>query len=297
LIDAQGGLVEGEQDDGAALIIAWIFPFESGGNGGKRGLGLLGSDSRLQSANNGDPAEATVIFVLFGQTGENIVAHADGNPKNIGAAEGDGAFEVRRCNADNRVGSSIQRDRLADRIRVGPEVASPEAIAQNDYGVGARLFVLVAQKSAAAIRFHAENIEIVRAGEHRVQLLGLGASAPVHREGEGDRGKTGEDRVLVAVVFVVGEGCAGKLKVGVGVDGLVVAGKQFDQLGRFLHGKRMKKNSVDDGEDSGVGANTESEREYGNEGKTGALAEEARTAPEILQKSFKHGYPSGHAIH
>ena len=80
---------------------------------------------RFQATDDGEPAEAPVRFKILELTGKHIVAHGDGDPEQVGAAEGHDAFEARRRHANDGIGRAIQGDGLADELVIGTELASP----------------------------------------------------------------------------------------------------------------------------------------------------------------------------
>src|SRR6266853_6240868 len=54
---------------------------------------------------------------------------------------------------------------------------------------------------------------------------------------------------------------------------------------RVAEAERTKQNSVDDGEDGGVRADAEGERQNGDQSETGTLGQEAERVTKILQQS------------
>ena len=219
LIDAESRLVERKEFDGAAFVVAGIFLFESGSDGFHGGPGLRNVNLRFHAADNGEPAKAAVVFERFELPGQRIVAHGDGNPEQVRAAEGDDSFEARRRHAHDRVGRPIQGDGLADILFVGTEPAGPQAVAQNHFRVAAELLVAIGDERAPAIGLDAQHIEEIATDQRGVQLLWLGLASPIQRNGESDHSQTRENGVLIAIVFIVGERSTGELEVGVGIDG------------------------------------------------------------------------------
>src|SRR6202030_4175671 len=62
---------------------------------------------------------------------------------------------------------------------------------------------------------------------------------------------------------------------------------EVDELFRRLHRKGLVKDGVDETEDGGVRANSESQREHGNCSEAGILAQHARGVAQILKESFE----------
>ncbi len=60
-----------------------------------------------------------------------------------------------------------------------------------------------------------------------------------------------------------------------------------DKLVRLRIGKRLEQDTVDDAEDSGVGADADGERQQDCDGESGRLAKAAKSELEIGEKRFK----------
>jgi len=118
--------------------------------------------------------------------------------------------------------------------------------------------------------------------------LRLRLASPIQRDGERDRCQSGEDIVLVAEVLVVGERSWGELEVGVGVDGLRVAGVHLRQPRRLLDRQRVKEDRVDDRKNRGIRANAQRQREHGYAGEARALLQHPQPAPQILLEVSSH---------
>ena len=229
LINAQRRLVERKEFNGAAFIVARILLLEAGSDGLHRGASLRKVNLRFQATDHGEPAEAPVIFEILELAGKHIVAHGDGNPEQVGTAKRNDAFEARWRDAHDGVRCAIQQDGLADEFFVGTKPACPHAVAQNHFRVAADLFVPIGDEGAAAIGLDAEHIEEVTAHERGVQLLRLGLATPIQRDGKGNGRQAGENSVLVAVVLVIGQRCAGELEVGVRIESYRVACEKLRQ--------------------------------------------------------------------
>ena len=271
LIDSQRRFVQGKEFDGAALIVAGILLLKADGDRFHGCLRLLDAHSGFQPADDREPAEAPVIFPVLELPGKHIVAHADGNPQHVGTAERDDSFEAWRRDAHNGVGRPIQVDGLADLFVVGTESPRPQAVTQDHFRVAAEFLVSVGDKRTAAIGLYAEHVEEISADQRGIQLLRLGLAAPIQGDGEGDDRQAGENRVLVAVVLVVGKRSAGELEVGIRIYGSGVAGEHLRQARRLLDGQRVQEDGVDDGEDGGVCPDAQRQRQHGHECKPGAL--------------------------
>src|SRR5207249_3487712 len=113
--------------------------------------GLVEVKLRFQPADDGEPAEAAVVFPVLELPGEHVVAHGDGNPEQVRTAERDYAFETRWRDAHDGVRRAVQQDGLADELFVGTKAARPQAIAQNHFRIAADFLVAIGDESAPAI--------------------------------------------------------------------------------------------------------------------------------------------------
>jgi hypothetical protein len=66
-----------------------------------------------------------------------------------------------------------------------------------------------------------------------------------------------------------------------------------DELLGMLDGKIAEQDLVDEGEDGGVGADAEGEREQGDQGEAGALGERAEAEAGVLEEAVEGGFPAG----
>src|SRR3954454_11972587 len=60
-----------------------------------------------------------------------------------------------------------------------------------------------------------------------------------------------------------------------------------DELVRIVVRKRAKEHGVDDAENGGVGADAESEREYGGDGESGATTERTESEAYVLEDALE----------
>jgi hypothetical protein len=67
--------------------------------------------------------------------------------------------------------------------------------------------------------------------------------------------------------------------------GIVV--EEFDELPWIAHGERMQHQAIRHGEDRGVRADAEGEREYGDRGETRRFAQHAQAEAQVLNQGFK----------
>ena len=119
------------------------------------GLRLCERATRLEPA---DEVQLSVLFVReVGLAEDRTGGHED-----VGGPAGARAFEVRRRDADDRVGRPSEREASADAARVSREPPLPEAVAQDDDLVvtGGRVFAR--EKEATRVWPESEHGEIAR---------------------------------------------------------------------------------------------------------------------------------------
>jgi len=66
-----------------------------------------------------------------------------------------------------------------------------------------------------------------------------------------------------------------------------------DELFGVSDGEGLEHEAVDEGEDGGVGANPESEREDGDGGEAGTLGHHAEAEADVVEDAFGGGFPGG----
>ncbi len=125
LIDAQCRFVQRKEFNRAALVVARVLFFKADGDRLHGSAGLVEVKLRFQPADDGEPAEAAVVFPVLELPGEHVVAHGDGNPEQVRTAERDYAFETRWRDAHDGVGRAVQQDGLADELVVRAEFSRP----------------------------------------------------------------------------------------------------------------------------------------------------------------------------
>src|SRR6267143_3523417 len=137
LIDPQRRFVQRKEFHGAALVVARILFLEAGGDGLHGRARLGNADLRLQAADDREPTEAPVILEILELAGKHVVAHADGNPEHVRAAERHDSFEIWRRDTQDRVRRAIQGNGPADQPDVGTESPDPQAVTQYHFRVAA----------------------------------------------------------------------------------------------------------------------------------------------------------------
>src|ERR1700721_1411242 len=150
-----------------------------------------------------------------------------------------------RSDSDYGVRGGVESDGLANDAGVGAKATRPESVAEDGERIGADLLAFVGIEEAAAVGLDAEDVEEVRADQGGLKLLRLGLAAPVEGKSEGDGGEASKDRVLIAIVLVIGKRGGGELEGGVGVDGFGVARIHFGEPGGFLDREGREEDRVD----------------------------------------------------
>src|SRR3984957_18555374 len=197
--------------------------------------------------------------------------------QNVGSLE---ELKARRQNADKCVRLRIERYRLADPIRGTAKAALPERVADHGYGRTADA-VFLRKKRAADDGRDAQKREKPGGDVPAFESLRL-ASA-----GDREICKAGgfhgfEGAALVAPVFIVLVRGGDRREHGVAFD------DQHDVRGIAV-GERAKQHAIDDGEDRGVRANAESEREDGDNRKARILEKHPDAIFQIVQEAIHSG--------
>ena len=154
-------------------------------------------DARLQAAEAKEEQTAPRVVPVEARLRDQV--HRNRQPDGRPAAE-QRAGEVLRGDADDRERRPVERDRLADDLRIRAEAALPETLAEHRNRRGLGLFLR--QEPAAERRLGPEQREVVAGDELRRDLFGFLPRAVVHR-GEGERPHVGERCVLRAEVLEI----------------------------------------------------------------------------------------------
>jgi hypothetical protein len=192
----------------------------------------------------------------------------------IGLHDREGAGELRRRDADDGEVGAVELDGVADHRGVGGQVALPEAVRQDDDGVGARGLVFFRQEPTPELGLDAEDREVVARNECPEEHLGVGLAVPaVHHVHLG--GEAVECLGLVAVVDVVEiRGHVERVIRG--------AGEDFDDLVDVGHRQRLEQEAVDHREDGRVHADAERQRQHRHCGKARVGAQLAQGVSHVV---------------
>ena len=186
-------------------------------------------------------------------------------------------IEVRLQDPNDHIGIAAQRDGLTDDRGIGGKAPLPEAVAENNHFVAARQ-ILRAREGAPAIGLCAEEAEVTGAHLCRLQLLRDSASGQVHHAGP-ECGDVLENAGLFAPMLELGGrgGGSGALRGSV---------HQQDQPFRVGERGGLQQHRVDDREDRRIRSDSQGESRYRRGGEAGALPQEAKRVPDVLDQRF-----------
>ncbi len=186
--------------------------------------------------------------------------------------EGEGDPQIRRVgqplepgrhDAGNRVAVGVERQGLADDVRVRPEAALPQAVAQDDDVGRPRDVVLVGGEGASARGGDAQQAEVRRRdelGEDALRLVGARQRQRLVVEG----GHRFEALRPVAPVGVVGIRGAPAFHARAHD-----VAPELDEARGIGVRQRLRPHGVDEAEDRGVAADPDRQREDGGRGEAG----------------------------
>src|SRR5712672_1513094 len=184
--------------------------------------------------------------------------------------------------SDDRVALSIEKNLFAEYLKIGSEAALPQIVA-NDYDVRVARPVLLRDKDATKGSLDAQCAEKFRSDQLSFHPNRLALTAEIETAVT-VRGHALEDSVLT---HPVGE---------IPRRGLIFLILIIRQANVFINhdetiGLRIRQSfeqdRIDDREDGGVCANTQGQRQNGDERETGVLAQHASGVAQILQKFFE----------
>ena len=174
------------------------------------------------------------------------------------------AHELRRCDAEDRVGASAQTHFAADDGWVPAERGVPILVGQHDDGMGAWIDVVPRQDRSAHQRFNSKQREVV-SGDHLARDH-LDGTIPIDlREVDPSRADAFEHvsrSVSNVLVVRVREDVVMKVRC---VD------VEINELFGCLEGGLFQQHGIDEGEDGSVGANSDCQRQDRDRCETGAL--------------------------
>jgi hypothetical protein len=169
-------------------------------------------------------------------------------------------------------------DGFARKVGIGIETVFPNTVAENDDGS----VLLVSAKASTEGHRELSDVEEIGGGGLAPEALGITFAGDGGGEKFIESSDAGEGAGVVAKIREEGpgEGIAAFVAVG-GVEG--------QESRRIANGRGMENEAGNQGEDGGVGADTESEGEDGNQGEGGFVSEEARGKTKISEEGFESG--------
>ena len=256
---AEGG------DGGADLVIGVrVLLFETGGEGGEVGAGLLEGDAGLHAPDGvvGMVAAEAQAFAVHGERGPHLRAE--------GELEGGGH------DAHDFVLTGVEFDGLPDGIGVAGVAGGPQAVTEDDDVVFTGL-VFAGGPGAPDLGRDAEEVEEIGGGGEGERMLGAAFGGEVDVVGPIEEGHVLEGGVLGLPIEEVGAG-----------EG-VFAGRGFgfveaDELLRMAVGEGPEEDCVDDAEDGGIGADSDGQRDGGNESESPGVPQVAEAVLEVEQE-------------
>ena len=165
-----------------------------------------------------------------------------------------------RRNADYGVRRRVQRQNLPHHIGIRSEFIGPQAEAYYRHIIAARLGVLVRQKETSRNRAQSEDFKIVCTDHLTENLRRLRTTAPRQWKWAYKASEPGENLVLSRIVLEIRVRHSQFRRICRGDQSLAVNRIHFDETRNVLDGQRIQENSVHNGEDSGVSANSEGQR-------------------------------------
>jgi len=188
-----------------------------------------------------------------------------------------GADETRRRDPDDGKGMSVEQDCLPDDGRIAVESFLPAGVAHNHDWLRARRPILFRPETAPERRFYSENVEVISRDIVTPDAL-VNAIVAETGDDEAISEQTGEDRVAISVVLVVGIRLESEIRA---VAQLAV---HRDELRRLAQGQRSQEDGIDETEDGGVGANPKRHRRDGERGEARMLPQLAPAVTDVLQE-------------
>src|SRR5882762_8602596 len=196
--------------------------------------------------------------------------------------------EARSHDADERPGDTVQVEGLADKSRIGLELADPSGVAQNknrrSTGLEVGGFEGAAQERRDAEKFERARGDVVSA-EAESGLSG-GVDDVVFEVGD----DSVEDVILSHVLAEFGiEECAAPFTIGT----IPVVDPDDDKVAGIFVGEGLKERVVHDAEDGGGSADAEGESKNGDESKTAIFHKTAKCKSKVAGKDLQMIFPAG----
>jgi hypothetical protein len=188
-------------------------------------------------------------------------------------------LERGRHHPDYPIFAVVHRHDAADHRGIRAKPAPPQSVAEQQHAPMIRA-ILVGGERAAEGRPHAQEIEVVPADPHCGKALRLA----VGNEGRQPRAHHREALNRAAALPPVQD----RREADVRGNAFRIAIADGDEpLGRFVR-QRPQQNSIDDAEDSGVGADAERERDEHSRGEPRRVAQHADAVAQVLAERIQH---------
>ena len=275
--------------DAKRPIFIWVLRLTVRRNGAHLALRLRDGCRRLEPPEGKDETQIAHLhdFGRANRRGAQAVAAIEGqrHPEFVALID---RLKLRRQDADGCEAGPVEFNGLIKNIGVAGKLSPPECIAENDDARRARLIFAIAEDAPVA-RLDAERCKVVRGNECSLDVDRLAAATEVEialRIG----GNLLKCRTLLAVIQQIGYGLAVLHDIVA-----AVRAPDHDELLRCAIVERTQENGVDDAEDRRISTGAERQRDDGNEGESGLLAQSAQTITKILPQVF-HNLPPARLV-
>lgn len=186
------------------------------------------------------------------------------------------ALKSLRCDADHDKGMPVDRQRLADDRGIRVEAPRPKAVTQHHEGARAQLFAVACADQPSGGRADAQHGKVIGRDEIAKDPFSAASATQAHRLAHGligvhplQRRDALADVAIVRIRHVVEAAPA-------------VRAADIDQpVGLDHASRRMEQQSIRHGEDGGVRANADGERERGRHGKERTALKQPHSVLEI----------------
>ena len=230
-----------------------------------------------------EPPEGPTVELALAD-GLKAVDHADGHRHVVGASHR-GPEEPGRGHPHDREGHAVQDEGPADHVGRAAVPPLPERVADDGHRAlrTAAAAIVLGGEGPPQDRGNPQHVEEAAAGQDPLHELGLSARREVESGVAAGHG-TVEEAVL-ALADLLPDG----VRPGTAL--------QPHELSRVAHGKGAQDQAVEEREDRRVGADAQGQRQRGDEGEDGALAEHAcavaQVLAEVLEEAGAARVPAG----
>jgi hypothetical protein len=271
---ADDGLAKRRERGTNTLIVCGELHSEMIGDGIHIRLRLRERDAGFQARDAADAQTVAADIESFGGP------RANGQVNIFRLKRTEVQVEIGGNDADDGEALSVERESAAEDVGLFAEFTSPKAFA-DESNVAAANLIFSGLEQAAQHRLHAEQGEEI--GRKIFAVDALRFACPGENEsGMFEDGEVGEGAVVPLPVAEVGIGDGSKGEVG-------FRRIDCDQLVGVRQIHRMQQDRVDDGEERGVHADAERQRDDDDAGEARRLAKLAQREFQILCQVLKKG--------